>query len=130
MFSRKPLVAALAVVVLGAASGVTTSAHPNATHSMYVTFNGAVSLPGVTLAAGTYVFEIPEATSDHSLVRVSSKDRSTVYLTAFTNPVDRPARMKTDRVISFTETAPGRPSPIAVWWPDDSQGREFIYSHR
>ncbi len=125
---RKPLVTALAVVLLAGASIVPTGAHANATHKMYLTFNRPVALPGVSLGTGTYIFEIPDATADHRLVRVSNLDRSIVYYMAFTALLDRPAGMKHDQVISFGETAPDRPQPITVWWPEDSQGREFIYS--
>ena len=124
---RKSLVTAVAAGLLGVAATVSIGAHPNATHTMYVTFNRPVSLPGVTLARGTYIFEIPDATADHHLVRVSSNDRSIVYLTAFTSLVERPAGLKRSQVVSFTEAAPDRALPIAVWWPEDSQGREFIY---
>jgi hypothetical protein len=94
---------------------------------MFVTFNRPVALPGVALGTGTYIFELPEATGDHNLVRVLSKDRSIVYLTAFTATVDRPAGMKPTQVISFAESASNRPVPIAVWWPEHSAGREFVY---
>ena len=127
MCSSKPLVTALAVVLLGVATAVSTGARANATHTMYVTFSGPVALPGVTLGTGTYIFEVPEATADHHLVRVSSKDRSIVYLTAFTFMVDRPAGLKRDRVISLAETASNAPPRVTVWWPEDSPGREFIY---
>ena len=40
------------------------------------------------LAAGTYIFELPSNMS-HGLVRVSSRDRRQVYLTAFTHEIDR-----------------------------------------
>jgi hypothetical protein len=45
----------------------------------------------------------------------------------FTHSVDRPAGMKRDQVISFAEASPDVPQPIAVWWPEDSAGRQFIY---
>jgi hypothetical protein len=130
MCFRKPLVTALAVVLLGVATAVPTGARANATHTMYVTFSGPVALPGVTLGIGTYIFEIPEANGDHRLVRVSSKDRRIVYLTAFTAMVDRPEGLKRDRVISFAESVQNAPPRVAVWWPEDSSGREFIYSKK
>jgi hypothetical protein len=127
MCIRKLLVAGLAVVFVGVAMTIPAGAKGDATHTTYLTFSGPVALPGVSLGTGTYIFEIPEATADHSLVRVSSKDRRIVYLTAFTHLVQRPAGLKRDRAVSFAEGAPGRPQPIAVWWPEGSAGREFIY---
>jgi hypothetical protein len=130
MFSRKTLVKGLALVVLGTMTTVSIGASSQAKHTMYVTFNRPVALPGVTLGSGTYIFEAPNADSDHDLVRVLSRDRSTVFLTTFTRAVDRPARMKQDQVISFGEPSRDGTLPIEVWWPQDSMGHQFIYPTR
>jgi hypothetical protein len=61
---------------------------------------------------------------------VLSRDRKIVYFTAFTNAVDRPADLPREQRISFKEAAPDRPQPIALWWPEDSAGRQFIYTTR
>ena len=127
MVSRKPLLTAVSLAVLGLTTGPSIGASPNANHTMYVTFNRPVALPGVTLGSGTYIFEAPEATGDHNLVRVLSRDRSTVFLTTFTRAVDRSARMKRDEVISFGEGSVNGAPPIAIWWPQDSMGRRYIY---
>jgi hypothetical protein len=130
MCFRRPFVTALSVLLVGVAAAGSLEAEANATHTMYLTFNTPVALPGVTLGRGTYIFELPEATGDHSLVRVSSRDRKTVYLTAFTTMVNRPAGMNRDQVISLGE-APGiAPPPIDVWWPEDSAGRRFTYAKK
>jgi hypothetical protein len=129
MSSHKPLVLALALLVLGMATTVAISASTNAKHTMYVTFNRPVSLPGVTLRSGTYIFEAPNPDSDHDLVRVLSRDRSMVYLTTFTRAVDRPAGMKDQQVITFGEASDGT-LPVSVWWPRDSKGHQFIYPNR
>src|SRR5438876_445463 len=72
-----------------------------------LTFSGPVGLPGVTLPAGTYVFELPEPKAVPNLVRVSSKDRSLVYLTAFTLQIERPEGLPDDRLVSFGEAPKG-----------------------
>ena len=130
MFSRKTLVTALALVVVGLATTVSIGASPKAKHTMYVTFNRPVSLPGVTLGSGTYIFEAPGAEYDHDLVRVLSRDRSRVFLTAFTRAVERPDGMKRDQLISFGEPSRDGALPITVWWPQDSVGHQFIYPNR
>jgi len=130
MFSRKSLVKALALVVLGLGATVSIDASPKAKHTMYVTFNRPVSLPGVTLRAGTYIFEAPGAEYDHDLVRVLSRDRSNVFFTAFTHPVERPTGMKGDQPISFGEPSREGALPITIWWPQDSPGHQFIYPTR
>jgi hypothetical protein len=128
MFSRKPLVTALALILLTATT-VSIGASTNTKHTMYVTFNRSVSLPGVTLRSGTYIFEAPNPDSDHDLVRILSRDRSKIYLTTFTRSVDRPAGMKDQPVITFGE-ASGGTLPVLVWWPRDSNGHQFIYPNR
>src|ERR1700730_836824 len=50
-----------------------------------LTFNRSVALPGVTLSAGTYIFELVDPGMSLDLVRVSSLGRSKIYLTAFTH---------------------------------------------
>lgn len=127
MLSRKSFVTASAVVALGLATVASTGATVADNHMMYLTFNRPVSLPGVGLGTGTYIFEIPDG-GDHSVVRVLSRDRKTVYFTAFTYVVDRPAGLPREQRISFKETAPDRPVPIDVWWLEASTGRQFIYS--
>jgi len=95
----------------------------------YLTFNGAVALPGVTLAAGTYIFDLPAG--DPSVVRVSSRDGSRVFFTAFTHIVNRPRGSTSDQHVTLGEAASGEPKPIQVWYLSTEAtaggGREFIY---
>jgi hypothetical protein len=126
VFSRKPLVTALAVVILGLATAVSIGAGVNDNDTMYVSFNRPVSLPGVSLGSGTYIFERLDLHA-HSVVRVLSRDRKIVFFTAFTDAVNRPAGLKRDHVISFAEASSNVPQPIAIWWPEDSPGRQFVY---
>jgi hypothetical protein len=128
MSFHKPPVLALALIVLSMAT-TSIGASTQAKHTMYVTFDRPVSLPGVTLRSGTYIFEAPTPDSDHDLVRVLSRDRSKVYLTTFTRAVDRPAGMRDQQVITFGE-ASGGTLPVLVWWPRDSNGHQFIYPNR
>ena len=57
----------------------------------HFTFSGAVQLPGVTLPAGTYTFEVVNPNSGSDVVSVTSRDRSKVYLMQFTRTVYRPS---------------------------------------
>jgi len=130
MFSRKPLVTAVALVVLGLTTAASTGASLDANHTMYVTFNRPVSLPGVTLGSGTYIFEAPESTGDHNLVRVLSRDRRIVILTTFTRAVPRTPGMAREQVVSLGEASTTAAPTINVWWPHNSMGRQFIYPQR
>jgi hypothetical protein len=100
----------------------------NPARTTYVTFGSPVALPGVSLAAGTYVFELASPAGDQSIVRVSSRDRARTYMTAFTRIVDRPVSLPAGQMIVFGETTPGQPATVLAWYPDgDVTGRQFIY---
>ena len=120
---RRSLLAMCGAVILMLA--MSAAGHAAASRT-YVTFSSPVSLPGVTLASGTYVFERTGVSQD--LVRVSNKDNHIVYLTAFTNEVPRPVGTRLDTPIVLGESPEGVARPIRVWFPEHSPtGREFIY---
>jgi len=130
--TRGKLLATLASVALvGLLGPVSTHARENANdldRMAYLHFTHPVSLPGVDLGAGTYLFELPDPMGALDVVRVSSQDRRTVYFTAFTRVVDRPRGFPPGQPISFGEARPKAPLPITAWWPGgESTGREFIY---
>jgi hypothetical protein len=95
---------------------------------MYLRFAAPVTLPRVALAPGTYIFELADPRADPRIVRVLSRDRSTVYFMAFTEMVPRPAGLPPDVGASFGEAARGGPVPITAWYPaGDANGRLFVY---
>ncbi len=110
-----------------AALGLMTAASvakANAQHTTYLTFSAPVALPGVALPAGTYIFEvvIPD------VVRVRSRDRAQVYLTAFTRTVERPAGLRADHPVVVNEVPAGMTPSIKAWFPiGEFVGHEFIY---
>jgi len=102
----------------------------NGSRTTYATFNRPVALPGVEPKAGTYIFELAAPHTSLNLVRVSSRDRSKVFLTAYTLVVDRPAGLPADRVVTLGEARAADPAPIRAWFPSGTgTGHEFIY-HR
>jgi hypothetical protein len=131
MTKQKLLAAVGGIVLLGLSAPVAIRAHEAANdldRMTYVKFNRPVALPGISLGAGTYVFELPDPLGAYDIVRVSSQDRRTVYLTTFTRIVERPKGAKTGQPISFGEASASVPQPITAWWPSgESTGREFIY---
>ena len=128
MFAHKLRLTALAALVAGLATAAPMHADVESTRLQYLTFSKAVALPGVTLNSGTYIFEMPAPDSSHEIVRVLSRDRKIVYLTAYTHQIDRPASMPLTQFVSLKEVAPTEPMPIAVWWSDARTGRQFIYA--
>ena len=129
MFNRKSVLTACGAI-LGLAMTVSASGLVNwdSSHSNHLTFSGPVGLPGVTLPAGTYVFELPSPITSPNLVRVMNKDRSMVYLTSFTLQIARPVGLPHDRLVSFGEAPKDVVPPITVWYPiGESIGHQFLY---
>ena len=90
-----------------------------------LTFGSPVALPGVTLPAGTYVFERDIASNSH-IVRVKSPNYQKLLFVGLTTPVSRPRGLKGP--VSFGEAAGGQPIPIIAWYPVGSdRGHQFLY---
>lgn len=116
------------IVAVAVATPALLRATTNPARTTYITFSGATALPGVALTPGTYVFELASPTGDTSIVRVSNRDRSRTYLTAFTRIVNRPSTLAARQMITFGEAAAGSPSTIVAWYPEgEGTGRQFIY---
>ena len=128
MFGNLKL-AAVGALSLGLVMGATRIARSdNAPHTNSITFSRGVALPGVELAAGTYIFETPTNSMANSIVRVSSQDRRKVFLTAYTRQVERPKNDKGKVLVTLGEPAPGSVPPVSAWFPiGESVGHEFIY---
>ena len=105
-------------------------AEGSALHTNRLTFGGAVRLPGVTLTAGTYLFERVEPTNPDVIV-VRSNDRMRVYYMAATRRADRPAGLDRPQMVTFGEPRRGEVPPITAWYPDgERQGHAFVYATR
>ena len=90
MLVRKIVHTLCGVVLLGVLATSATGAMMDTRRTTYFTFSGTVQLPGVTLPAGTYVFEVVNPDSGSDVVSVMSRDRKKVYLMRFTRFVYRP----------------------------------------
>ena len=93
----------------------------------FFTFNQPVTLPGITLPAGKYLFRIPDSTTSRRVVQVLSADGRQSYAMLLSIPAQRfEAPMQPE--IRFMETAEGMPAAIKTWWyPGSTIGYEFIY---
>ena len=102
-----------------------------AERTTYLTFSRSVRLPGVTLTAGTYVFELADPYNAAGVVRVLSRDRQKSFFMGFTNATERPRGLRLDASVSLGESAAGVAPPITAWWPiGERTGRQFIYPDR
>ena len=126
--SKLVLVSCVAIVTGLLATRAASGSIP---HTNYLTFSAPFALPGVSLPAGTYVFDVVAADSNN-VVRVTSRDGSSTYLTAFTVTVDRPKNLPMTRQIVFNEAAAGTTPPVKIWYPiGQTIGHQFVYqSHR
>ena len=128
MFARKIVHTLCGVVLLGVLATSAASATFDTRRATYFTFSRSVQLPGVTLPAGTYVFEVANAGSLSNVVLVRSRDRSKVYAFKMTHMVYRPSSRNLEAAITFGETSAGNPPPVKAWYPQsETTGREFIY---
>jgi hypothetical protein len=91
-----------------------------------LTFNRPFALPGITLPAGEYRFEVTN-TAAH-IVRVSNPATNQVYFMHFTTRVSRPHTLRADQIVTFGEAREGAPTPIRVWYPrGGGDGHQFVY---
>ena len=93
-----------------------------------LTFSGPVSLPGVTLPAGTYVFRFVDVNVSNVL-EVLSEDGKTAYAMINTIPIERSAEeAKKGEIVTFNKETPAGASPkVDAWFFDENLGCELIY---
>jgi hypothetical protein len=100
---------------------------PDTNNMTTVTFSAPVSLPGVTLPAGSYLFKLADSQVNRNIVQVFAQDRSKILATILAIPAERnePAD---ETVITFAE-APANTAPAVRYWyyPGQKRGQEFAY---
>jgi hypothetical protein len=91
------------------------------------TFSGPVSMPGVTLPAGKYLFRLANPDSGRNVVQVLNAEGTKPYGMFFAMRAERFEPASTPEV-RFMETAAGMPAAIKTWWyPGERSGYEFVY---
>jgi hypothetical protein len=129
MRNSRFVIVAAAIVVMGLL-GAASVARGNVPYTTYLTFSGPFALPGVSLPAGTYLFEVMQPTGN-ALVRVRSHNGRTVYFAGFTRTIRRPTAQGGDVQLLFNEVPPGVTPSVRVWYPrGDPAGHEFMYPPR
>ena len=89
-------------------------------------FPAPVSIPGVTLPAGEYIFRLADADSGRKMVQVLDRDGNN-YGIFFTQRVQRAQPVWTPEV-SLGEAPVGEVPSVSAWWqPGDTSGRSFLY---
>jgi hypothetical protein len=114
------------LALVGLVAAAPGSADVGTNRTTELTFSKPFSLPGVTLGAGTYIFERAAPLSAIEVVRVSSRDRRFVYYMGFTELVEKPRGVASP--IVFGEAPAGAPVPVKDWYPTGtSTGHRFHY---
>lgn len=117
----------LGLAVLGSLMPATAPAQSVSDKRTYFTFSQPVTLPGVTLQAGRYLFRLADADTGRKVIHVLSADGKTPYALLFSIPQQRLEPSGTPEV-RFMETAKGMAAAVKTWWyPGERTGYEFIY---
>ena len=120
--------ALLAVVFAPPASAQIWSTRP-LDKSTYLTFTRPVSLPEVTLPAGTYLFRFVDPMNSPGVIQVLSKDGETSYAMLNTVTIVRTEKESNEtELVTFRETPVNTPTEIDAWYFDNTVGCEVVYS--
>jgi hypothetical protein len=120
------LVALLTLAVLTLSTAGRAEAQPS-DYRTYFTFSAPVTLPGITLPAGKYIFRLADADSSRKVINVMSGDGKRSLAMLHTIP-DQAMKAPKDAEIRFMETSAKVPPPVKTWWyAGKAIGYEFIY---
>ena len=126
LITRRATLVLFGLALVGLVAAAPGNANVDSERTVQLTFSKPIALPGVTLGAGTYIFERAAPLSSSEVVRVSSQDRRHVYFAGFTLLVEKPRGLNSP--ITFGEAPAGSPVPIREWYPTGtSTGHRFIY---
>jgi hypothetical protein len=93
----------------------------------YLTFSGAVQVPGATLPAGTYMFKLADPESGRRVIQIWDQEGTKLFTTLLSIP-DQLMEAKDEPVVLFSERPAGEPQAIKAWfYPADRYGYEFVY---
>lgn len=108
-------------------SGIGAAVAQDTQHLTFVTFSGPVSLPGVTLPAGSYAFKLFDSQVNRNIVQIFDRDQTKIFATIIAIPAQR-SRPADETVITFRES-PANTAPAVRYWfyPGETTGQEFAY---
>ena len=93
----------------------------------YLSFNGPVQVPGVTLSAGTYRFRLTNPNTSRNVLQVLSNDGAIVYAMFHTIP-DVRTSLTDEAIVTFRETPVGVPPAMrSLFYGGEYRGYEVVY---
>ena len=128
--------ALLALVVAPPAGAQAWSTRPIEKTTL-LTFSAPLSLPDVTLPAGTYLFRFVDPMNAPGVLWVMSKDARIAYAMLNTIPIVRTeTESNHSEIVSFRETPANEPAQLDAWFygaPDtpvgyESEGCEVVFN--
>lgn len=95
----------------------------------FVTIDAPVSLPGVVLPAGEYMFRLADTQANRNVVQIFDKERTRIFATLIAVSADRPkSEISDEAVITFRETPSDHPPALRYWYyAGERSGQEFVY---
>jgi hypothetical protein len=116
-----------ACAALALTAGLATAQTVPPDRLTYVTFSGPVSVPGMTLPAGTYEFKIIDSNTNRNVVQIFNREGTKLFTTLLAVPAQR-MEPSGDPVITFKETPSDRPPAVHYWYyAGDLAGNELVY---
>ena len=119
------LSASSAAVVLTAGLAMAQGIVPD--RSTVVTISAPVSVPGVVLPAGEYLFRLADSQASRNVVQIYDKDRTKIFATLLAIPAER-NEPSGDAVITFRESPANQAPALRYWYyAGEKSGQEFAY---
>lgn len=92
-----------------------------------VTISAPVSLPGIVLPAGSYLFRLADSQSNRNIVQIFDKDRTKIFATLIGVSAERD-KPEGEAVITFRESPANQPPALRYWYyAGEKGGQEFVY---
>lgn len=123
----KTTLAAAACATLALTAATATAQSSPSDRTTFVTFSGPVSVPGMTLPAGTYTFRIMDSMTDRHIVQIFDRDQMKLFTTLLAVPAER-NEPSGDSVITFKEAPVNMPPAVHYWYyAGEKAGNELVY---
>jgi hypothetical protein len=117
--------ASSAAVVLTAGLAMAQGIVPD--RSTIVTISAPVSVPGVVLPAGEYLFRLADSQASRNVVQIYDKDRTKIFATLLAIPAER-NEPTGEAVITFRESPANQAPALRYWYyAGEKTGQEFAY---